>query len=262
MVLSIAGSDSGAGAGVQADLKTCAALGAFATTAITALTAQSTLGVLGVLPTPAGFLRRQVEAVLADFRVAATKTGMLATAENTETVADLAEAGALAPLAVDPVLVDHAGHQMLGPEVVDAYRRRLVPAAQVLTPNTHEAALLLGDPVGAITDAAGQGAAARRLGRLTNGHVVVKGGRLPGGEAIDVMWDGEGLHELVSPWVATGNNHGTGCSFATAVAVGLAQGHSPADAIARAKDFVARALAGAASWRLGAGRGAIDHFAP
>ncbi|MPY93436.1 MAG: bifunctional hydroxymethylpyrimidine kinase/phosphomethylpyrimidine kinase [Acidimicrobiia bacterium] len=262
VVLSIAGSDSGAGAGVQADLKTCAALGAFATTAITALTAQNTLGVLGVLPTPADFLVAQVRAVLADFTVAATKTGMLATAENAVAVAELGEEGVLGPLVVDPVLVDSSGRQILAPAVLDIYRRRLLALATVVTPNTQEAALLLGGQVGDIADVAGQRAAARRLGGATRGHVVVKGGRLSGGQALDVHWDGHALHELVSPWVVTANNHGTGCSFATAVAAGLAQGLGPADAIGRAKAFVARAVASAASWRLGAGRGGIDHFAP
>lgn len=258
VVLSIAGSDSGAAAGVQADLKTCAALGAFATTAITALTAQNTVGVRGVLVTPPDFLLAQVRAVLDDFAVAATKTGMLADAANAAVVADLAEAGELAPLVVDPVLVDSSGRQIVPDEVVETYRRRLLPQARVATPNTVEAGLLLRR---AVADRAAQREAARALG-ATTGLVVVKGGRLPGGEAVDVLSDGDEVHELVSPWVETANNHGTGCSFAAAVAAGLARGLDAPEAVAQAKAFVSRAVSGAASWRLGAGQGAIDHFGP
>lgn len=255
-MLAIAGSDPGAGAGIQADLKTCAALGVFATTAVTALTAQNTVGVRGVLVTPADFLAAQVRAVLDDFTVAATKTGMLAGAANVAVVAELAEAGELGPLVVDPVLVDFTGRQIVADDVVEAYRHRLLPLARVATPNTVEAALLLGRPV---PDRAAQRQAARALG-ATTGHVVVKGGRLPGGQAIDVLSDGDDVHELVSPWVETANNHGTGCSFATAIAAGLATGLDVPEAVGQAKAFVSRAVAGAAGWRLGAGRGAIDHF--
>lgn len=257
VVLSVSGSDSGAGAGAQADLKTYAALGVFGTTAITALTAQNTVGVRGVRPTPADFLELQIRAVLEDFDVTASKTGMLATADNVALVAELAAAGELPLLVVDPVMVNAHGDQMLGPEVERLYRQRLVPHAEVVTPNTHEAALLCGRPV---DDLGGQRDAARHLGDLGPRRVVVKGGRLPGGEAVDVCWDGSSLRELVSPWVPTVNNHGTGCSFAAAVAAGLALGMAADDAIDGAKAYVSAAVTGGASWRLGQGRGPIDHL--
>ena len=260
VVLSIAGSDSAAGAGAQVDLRTCAALGVHAATAITALTAQNTLGVAGVLPTPPDFLRLQIRTVLEDLTVRAVKTGFLATPANAEVVAELAGDGRLAPLVVDPVLVDRSGRRIAADELVETYRVGLLPRAAVLTPNVHEAEVLLGWEPGAIADVARQRDAARALGELGASWVVVKGGRLPGGEAVDAVWGEAGDEELVAPWVPTRNDHGTGCTFAAAVAAGLALGLPPSRAIPEAKAFVTRAVAGAVHWRLGAGHGGIDQL--
>ncbi|HEV2070158.1 MAG TPA: bifunctional hydroxymethylpyrimidine kinase/phosphomethylpyrimidine kinase, partial [Acidimicrobiales bacterium] len=256
VALVVAGSDSGGGAGVQADLKTFAAFGVFATTAITALTAQNTRGVASVHVTPPEFVVAQIDAVLADFSVRVTKTGMLATAEIVELVAARAATGALPALVVDPVMVASSGDRLLEPEAERAYVELLFPHAAVVTPNLREAAILVGRPLETVAD---MGGAARELGETGAGVVVIKGGHLEG-DAVDVAWDGEQLHELPSPRVVTRNNHGTGCSLASAVAAGLALGHGPLEALEEAKRYVHRGLEAAAGWHLGGGRGPIEHF--
>ncbi len=258
VALTIAGSDSGGGAGVQADLKAFAALGVFGTSALTALTAQSTTGVSGVLPVPGEFVVAQVEAVLADLPVAAVKTGMLGTLEVVRAVAGLAER--LPQLVVDPVMVASSGDRLLAAEAERAYVELLLPVATVLTPNLLEAQALLGAAIGTLEE---QRAAARELGALGPRVVVVKGGHATAdsaGEAVDVVWDGTSLWELRAPRLPTGNTHGTGCTFAAATAAGLARGLPVAEALARAKAYVGRALAGGATWRLGAGHGPLDHL--
>lgn len=258
VALTIAGSDSGGGAGVQADLKAFAALGVFGTSAVTALTAQNTRGVTGVHVVPAAFVVEQVEAVLADLPVAAVKTGMLATGEIVAAVAELAAAGRLPRLVVDPVMVASSGARLLEPDAERGYVTQLLPHAEVLTPNLLEAQVLLGD---AITTLAEQRDAARALGELGPRTVVVKGGhpvRDTGPDAVDIVWDGRALTELRAPRVAGRNDHGTGCTFAAATAAGLARGLGVPEALANAKALVARAVAGAAGWRLGAGHGPLD----
>ncbi len=260
VALTIAGSDSGGGAGIQADLKTFAACGVYGASAITALTAQNTRGVSGVHMVPADFVRAQVEAVLDDFAVAATKTGMLATADIVATVAQLAEQGRLPHLVVDPVMVASSGDRLLEQAAEDLYRDALLPQASVVTPNLHEAAVLLGEE---ITTLAEQHEAARALGTLCPGIVVVKGGhRTQGTEhvAIDVVWDGRTTTELGAPRIDTVNNHGTGCTFSAAIAAALASGATHGEAVERAKAFVTRAIGDAAGWRLGGGHGPLDHF--
>ena len=260
VALTIAGSDSSGGAGVQADLKTFAACGVFGTTAITALTAQNTTGVRGVLPVPAEFVVSQVEAVLDDLDVGAVKTGMLATPEIVSAVAALAAAGRLPHLVVDPVMVASSGARLLEPSAEQAYVCELLPQAQVLTPNLSEAQVLLR---GSITTLAEQREAARALGELGPPLVLVKGGHAVAGaenNAVDVLWDGTRLHELSGPRVPGSNDHGTGCSLASAITAGLAQGSDPVEAVQSAKAYVARALAGAVDWRLGSGHGPLDHF--
>ena len=260
VALTIAGSDSGGGAGIQADLKTFAACEVYGASAITALTAQNTRGVWGVHTVPADFVRAQVEAVLADFAVAATKTGMLATPDVVATVAELAEQGRLPHLVVDPVMVASSGDRLLEQAAEDLYRDALLPHAAVVTPNLHEASVLLGEE---ITTLAAQHEAARALGRLCPGVVVVKGGhRTKGTEhvAIDVVWDGHTTTELSAARVDTVNNHGTGCTFSAAIAAALASGATHGEAVQRAKAFVTRAIGDAADWRLGGGHGPLDHF--
>ncbi len=260
VALTIAGSDSGGGAGVQADLKTFAALGVFGTSALTALTAQNTRGVRGVLPVPPEFVVAQVQAVLDDLPVRAVKTGMLATAGVVEAVAELAAAGRLPHLVVDPVMVASSGDRLLESAAERAYVTRLLPVARVVTPNLLEAQVLLGGEIRSLSE---QVEAARALGALGPEVVVVKGGHPVAGtehEAVDVVWDGGRTYELRAPRVATANNHGTGCTFASAVAAGLAQGLPAADALHAAKAYVGRVVAGGADWQLGGGHGPLDHF--
>lgn len=258
VVLVVAGSDSGGGAGVQADLRTLAAHGVFATTAITAVTAQNTVGVDAVHVVPPEVVAAQMDAVLCDFTVGATKTGMLATAGIVEVVAQRASAGALPNLVVDPVMVASSGDRLLAPEAERAYLELLFPHAAVITPNLREVSVLVGREVATVAD---MGRAAVELGRTGASMVVVKGGHRAGDDAVDVVWDGERLHELLGPRVATSNDHGTGCSLATAIAAGLARGDDLLATVHAAKAFVGRALEAAAAWDLGRGRGPIDHFA-
>ena len=260
VALTIAGSDSSGGAGVQADLKAFAAQRVHGASALTALTAQSTTGVTGVHVVPAAFVVEQVEAVLADLRVAAVKTGMLGTTEVVRAVAGLAAAGRLPRLVVDPVMVASSGARLLEPAGEQAYVDELLPHARVLTPNLLEAQVLAG---GEITCLAEQQEAARALAALGPQVVVVKGGhavRDSGDEAVDVVWDGRTLTHLRAPRTATRNDHGTGCTFAAATAARLAHGDDVPEALAAAKAYVAAALAGGAAWRLGAGHGPLDHF--
>ncbi len=260
--LTVAGSDSGGGAGIQADLTTFAAFRVHGTCAVTAVTAQNTVGVLGVHPVPAGFVVAQVEAVLADLDVRAVKTGMLGTAEVVAAVAALAAAGRLPQLVVDPVMVASSGDRLLEPAAERAYRELLLPQTVVLTPNLVEAQVLLGATIGSLAE---QREAARALGALGPQVVVVKGGHGAGDspdEAVDVVWDGRGLHELRSPRLDTANTHGTGCTFSAAVTAGLARGDALPAALSAAKAYVDRGLAGGAGWRLGAGHGPLDRLGP
>ena len=261
VALTIAGSDSGGGAGIQADLKSFAALGVFGASAITALTAQNTRGVRGVLPVDPGFVVAQVDAVLDDLPVVAVKTGMLATAGVVEAVAALAAAGRLPLLVVDPVMVASSGDRLLEGEAERSYLEALLPHATVLTPNVSEAEVLLN---GSISSLADQCEAARALGELGAANVVVKGGHALAdtlGDAIDVLWDGGSLHELRTPRIDTANNHGTGCTFSAAIAAALATGSGVREAVGVGKEFVTRALRGGAKWQLGGGHGPLDHFA-
>jgi hydroxymethylpyrimidine/phosphomethylpyrimidine kinase len=257
--LTIAGSDSGGGAGVQADLKTFAANGVHGTSALTAVTAQNTSEVRGVVALDPAFVRLQVETVLADFAVGAVKTGMLATAGTVCEVAALADAGALPHLVVDPVLVSSSGQQLMEPAGIAAYLERLLPLALVATPNLREAAVLTGVPVEELTSLEARVAAAERVRSGGARWVVVKGGHLTG-SADDVVAGPDGTHILPGERVGTRNDHGTGCSLSAAVAAQLAGGASVPEALRAAKAFVTRALAGGARWRLGAGHGPLDHF--
>lgn len=262
VALTIAGSDSGGGAGIQGDLRTFAAHGVFATTAVTAVTAQNTVEVRAVHALPPELVAAQVEAVLDDLPVATVKTGMLATAAITGAVADLAVAGRLANLVVDPVMVSSSGARLLEADAEAAYVERLLPVAAVLTPNRAEAAVLCGGEIRSLAD---QREAARALAGHGTAVVVVTGGHPAagsGGDAVDVVADGRTgrVRELRTPWVESGNVHGTGCSFAAAIAAGVARGLGVDDAIVRAKAFVHAAIAGSVRWRIGTGHGPLDHF--
>jgi hydroxymethylpyrimidine/phosphomethylpyrimidine kinase len=252
VALTIAGSDSGGGAGIQADLKTFATHGVFGTSVVTALTAQNTQAVRAVRPTPADFTAAQLDALLEDLPPRAVKTGMLATAENIGLVAT--RAAHFPYLVVDPVLVSSSGQRLLAAEAERAYVDVLFPHATVVTPNLREAAVLTGRALSTVDDMI---AAAGELAATGARCVVVKGGDRAGADAIDVAWfDGE-PHLLSAGRVETPNNHGTGCTFAAALTARLALGYPLAEAVAAAKTYVTNALILGAGWRLGAGHGPL-----
>lgn len=269
VALTIAGSDSGAGAGLQADLKTFAAHGVFGTSAVTAVTAQNTRAVTGVVVLDPEFVVAQIEAVLADLGPRAVKTGMLATGDIVLAVAGLADRSAFERLVVDPVLVSSTGHRLVDDAGIDAYRTRLIPRATVVTPNLREAAVLTDQTLTALGSIDAMVAAAEAIRRLGADTVVVKGGHFAaavsdGGTALapspDVVVGPEGTVVLEAERVITGNDHGTGCSLSAAIAANLALGVGTLEAVRAAKRYVRAALIGAASWRLGSGHGPIDHF--
>ncbi|MGW3620721.1 bifunctional hydroxymethylpyrimidine kinase/phosphomethylpyrimidine kinase [Micromonospora arida] len=252
-LLTIAGSDSGGGAGIQADLKVFAALGAYGTSVLTAVTAQNTRGVDAVLPLPPRTVTEQLDSVLTDFTVRAVKTGMLGTPAIADVVAEAARDGRLPQLVVDPVLVATSGHRL---GVVGAVER-LLPYARVATPNCAEAAAITGRPVDGV---AAMVVAAEALVAGGPEYVVVTGGDLDGDEAVDVLHGGGVTTLLRAPRVTTRHTHGTGCSFSAAIAVRLGLGDPVPAAVGAAKEYVLRALTGARGWELGAGRGPLNHF--
>ncbi len=255
--MTIAGSDSGGGAGLQADLKTFAALGVFGTSVVTAVTAQNTAAVLAVEAIGPGLVEAQMDAVLSDLAVGAVKTGMLASSANICAVARWAAQGRLPNLVVDPVLVASTGRPLLDEDGVAAYRALLLPHAAVVTPNTGEAALLAEMAVEDVDDMV---RAAHRLADTGAAVVVVKGGHLAGSRSPDVVLVDGRLEVLEGARVASPNDHGTGCTLSAATAALLARGATALDAVVRAKAFVTDALRGSATWRLGAGHGPLDHF--
>jgi hydroxymethylpyrimidine/phosphomethylpyrimidine kinase len=254
-VLVIAGSDSGGGAGIQADIKAITAMGGFAATAITALTAQNTLGVHGVHPVPVAFLRQQIEIVLDDLGADAVKTGMLADTTTIETVCEaLAARPSRLPLVLDPVMVAKGGQALLAEAAVGTLRRRLLPMASVITPNLPEAAALAGTTIASESD---MRLAAGALLALGVPAVLLKGGHLPGETVIDLLATADGTQAFAAPRIATRHTHGTGCTLASALAAGLAQGMTLHDAVARARAYVRAAIASAPGY--GAGHGPLDH---
>jgi hydroxymethylpyrimidine/phosphomethylpyrimidine kinase len=255
--MTIAGSDSGGGAGLQADLKTFAAHGVFGTTAVTAVTAQNTAEVRGVDVVDADLVDLQIATVLSDLPVVAVKTGMLGSSANVAVVGRWAAAGRLPNLVVDPVLVASTGRPLLGVGGVEAYRQFLIPHAFVLMPNTREAALLTD---AAVDDVEGMVRAAHRLADMGARSVVVKGGHLTGDNAPDVVVLDGVDHVLDGPRVVSVNVHGTGCTLSAATAARLALGTDVLGALTCAKEFVTVAIAGATAWHLGAGHGPLDHF--
>ncbi|MBV9862042.1 MAG: bifunctional hydroxymethylpyrimidine kinase/phosphomethylpyrimidine kinase [Alphaproteobacteria bacterium] len=257
-VLIIAGSDSGGGAGIQADIKTVTMLDGYAATAITALTAQNTEGVFGVVPITPDFIARQIEVVLDDIGADAVKTGMLHDAGVIETVAAVlqARAGDI-PLVVDPVMVAKGGARLIEPEAIEALKRLLAARATVLTPNLPEAEVLCGYPIGTLE---AMRSAARDLVSLGCRSVLLKGGHLAGGTVPDVLASAEGVRVWQTPRIDSRHTHGTGCTLASAIAAGLAQGMPVEPAVARARDYVQRAILGAPG--LGRGHGPLDHAHP
>jgi hydroxymethylpyrimidine kinase/phosphomethylpyrimidine kinase len=254
VALTIAGSDSGGGAGIQADLKTFAAAGVYGASVITAVTAQNTRAVTGVHQLPGPIVRGQLTAVLDDLPVAAAKTGMLGSDEVAAVVAAAARDGLLPNLVVDPVLVATSGGRLGVLSSVE----QLLPYAVVATPNIAEASALVGWTVRTPDDMA---KAAAEIGAGGARCVVVTGGDLDGdAEAIDAVWTPDGAWTLAGPRVRTRNTHGSGCSYSAAVAARLALGDRVPEALGFAKAYVGRAIGGSAGWRLGSGNGPLDHF--
>ncbi|MFI5660935.1 bifunctional hydroxymethylpyrimidine kinase/phosphomethylpyrimidine kinase [Streptomyces sp. NPDC051684] len=254
-VLTIAGSDSGGGAGIQADLKTMLALGAHGMSVLTAVTAQNSLGVQGAWSLPLEAVRAQYRSVVDDIGVQALKTGMLADPDMVVTVAELLSE-APAPVVVDPVSVSKHGDRLLANDAIDAVRDRLLPVATVVTPNLDEVAEITGVAVEADTAETDMRRAAERLLAYGPRWALIKGGHLPG-EAVDLLTDGTDEHWLRSPRHDNAHTHGTGCTLASAVAAGLAQGHEVPEAVRRAKEYVTGAIA--AGFALGSGIGPVDH---
>ena len=252
--LTIAGSDSGGGAGIQADLKTFSALGVYGASVITAVTAQNTLGVSAVLDMPVDLIRAQLDAVMTDIGADAAKTGMLSSAEIVRTVAGGVRRYQIDKLVVDPVMVAKSGDRLLREDAISALRDTLLPLALVVTPNIPEAEVLTGRRIGSEAD---MEEAARAISQWGPRYVVVKGGHLAG-EAVDVVFDGQWVERFVTPRVRTEHTHGTGCTFSAAIAARLAAGREPLQAIAEAKEFLYQALRHA--YRVGAGHSPVHHF--
>ena len=253
--LTIAGSDSGGGAGIQADLKTFAAFGVYGASAVTAVTAQNTLGVQAIHDVPADVVAAQIDAVLSDIGADAVKTGMLSSAAIIEVVADRLRAHGATRLVLDPVMVAKSGDRLLRDDAMAALRELLLPLAEVVTPNAGEAAVLAGIEV---TDGASAREAARRIHALGPRHVIVKGGHLGGPTSDDIMFDGKRFEVLAGPRIATDNTHGTGCTFSAAIAAELAAGCSPLEAARSARAFVQGAIEHTEA--IGAGHGPLNHL--
>jgi hydroxymethylpyrimidine/phosphomethylpyrimidine kinase len=253
--LTIAGSDSGAGAGIQADLKTFAAHGVYGTSAITAITAQNTRGVSGWEAVSPALVVSQIEAIVSDIGADAVKTGMLANVAIVDAVADTLRRLGLTALVVDPVMIAKGGDRLLEEAAVDAIRTRLLPLAYVVTPNVPEAEALAGLRIRSLDDMA---TAARRILELGPRVVLVKGGHLEGDESIDVAADPDGIFELRGARIATLRTHGTGCTLASAIASNLALGHDVREAIRRARTYLEGAIRNAPA--IGHGHGPLSHF--
>lgn len=254
-VLIVAGSDSGGGAGIQADIKTVTALGGYAMTAVTALTAQNTRGVFGVVEVEPAFVRRQIELCLEDIGADALKTGMLSTAATIEAVAAaVGERAGDLPLVVDPVMVAKGGAMLLRAEAVQTLTERLLPRATILTPNIPEAAVLAGMEIG---DLAQMRLAAQALLERGARAVLLKGGHLPGPAVTDLLATAEGIEAFSDPRIETASTHGTGCTLASAIAVGLAQGLALRAAVGRARAYLREAIRSAPGF--GRGHGPLNH---
>ena len=254
-VLIIAGSDSSAGAGIQADLKTCAALGVYATTAVTAVTAQNTVGVTTVHELPPDIVAAQIDAVVTDIRPDAVKTGMLANAAIIEVVAAKIREHALPNVIVDPVMVAKGGARLLHPQATAAFRSLLLPLALVATPNIPEAEKLVGHSVHSEEDIR---EAERAIHDMGARNVVITGGHRKGAMATDILFDGHDFHEFSAPRLDTTTAHGTGCTFASAIAAHLALEQTVIEATGHAKEYVTEALRHAQP--LGHGHGPLNHF--
>jgi hydroxymethylpyrimidine/phosphomethylpyrimidine kinase len=258
IALTIAGSDSSGGAGIQADLKTFAALGVYGASAITALTAQNTRGVSGIHPVPAEFVTAQIDAVFGDLDVKAVKIGMVAQLATIDVIAASLARWSPKHVVLDPVLVATSGDRLLAADAVERLRTGLIPLASLITPNLPEAAALLDEPIA--TDQAAIERQGRRLLAMGCPAVLIKGGHGQGSESIDYLVSGNGTLALPAPRIVTQHTHGTGCSLSSAIAAGLAKGEDLEDAVRHAKTFISAAIAAADRLDVGHGHGPIHHF--
>ncbi|BCA56307.1 Hydroxymethylpyrimidine/phosphomethylpyrimidine kinase [Nitrospira sp. KM1] len=254
-VLTIAGSDSGGGAGIQADLKAMSANGVFGMSVITAITAQNTEEVTDVFELPTSVVAAQIDAVFDDFEVSAVKTGMLSSAIIVETVAAMLQPQGVTNLVVDPVMISKSGHTLLQPEAIDAVKTKLFPLALVVTPNIREAQQLSGIEIKTLADA-------RRAAKIIHGfgcrHVLIKGGHLIAERGTDLLYDGRFFNIFKGEFIDTPHTHGTGCTFASAIAAHLARGKSVGDAVQTAKTYLTEAIRH--SLAIGHGTGPTNHF--
>lgn len=259
IALTIAGSDSSGGAGIQADLKTFAAHQVYGASVIVALTAQNTQAVTAIHPVPAGFVTAQIDAVFDDLDVAAVKIGMLATAELIETVADGLVRHGARNIVLDPVMIAASGGRLLQEDAIEALKRRLLPLATIVTPNLPEAATLLGTAVAETEEAASE--QARALLALGPANVLVKGGHGTGPDSVDILIGKDGRRErLIAPRIDTRNTHGTGCTLSSAIAAGIAHGIALNEAVALAKRYISAAIAASDEVKVGHGHGPVHHF--
>lgn len=260
-VLTIAGSDSGGGAGIQADIKTISALGCYATTAITAITVQNTVGVEAVHPVPVDFVKGQIEAVLSDIGADAVKIGMLQSAEIVQAVAEMLRKYKVGNVVLDPVMVSTSGHRLIEEEAIDTLRRELIPLARVITPNIPEAEILLGGEE--IRSQASLPEMAQRLSASYGVSVLLKAGHLSEDELTDILYDKETdkLLQLTSKRIRTRNTHGTGCTMSSALAASLAKGETLQQAASSAKTFISNAIIAGADYEIGHGHGPVQFLA-
>jgi hydroxymethylpyrimidine/phosphomethylpyrimidine kinase len=258
IAVTIAGSDSGGGAGIQADLKTFSALGVYGASVVTALTAQNTLGVQGIHDVPPGFVAQQMDSVFSDLAVGAVKIGMLSRSPVIQTVAAGLERHHASNVVLDPVMVATSGDRLLAAEAVETLKATLMPLALIVTPNLPEAAALLDAPV-----ADGEGAMraqADRILALGPRAVLIKGGHAHGRESVDLLIDAAGCRRFASPRVVTDNTHGTGCTLSAAIAAGLAKGLALGDTVAQAKAYIGAAISASGQLHVGRGHGPVHHF--
>jgi hydroxymethylpyrimidine/phosphomethylpyrimidine kinase len=263
-VLTVAGSDSGGGAGIQADLKTFSAIGCFGMSVITALTAQNTRGVTGIYPIPPSFAGEQMDAVLSDIGADAVKIGMLYSAELIETVAGRLKRFKAANIVLDPVMVAQSGDKLIQDDAVDALKTHLFPLADVVTPNLPEAEVLLGRKLSGPNELKADEikTAAATLARLGSRSVLIKGGHSIGGESTDYLYMAEEDRyvEISGERIQTRNNHGTGCTLSSAIAAYMAMGSGIEDAVRYAKAYIQKAISAGSSYRIGEGNGPVHHF--
>jgi hydroxymethylpyrimidine/phosphomethylpyrimidine kinase len=258
IAVTIAGSDSGGGAGIQADLKTFSALGVYGASVITALTAQNTRGVRAIHDVPPSFIAEQIDAVFSDLKVSAVKIGMLSQPKVIEAVVAGLERWQQTNVVLDPVMIAASGDRLLAPEAIDVLRRVLVPRALVITPNLPEAAALLEAPMA--RNEAEMREQAKRLLALGCRAVLLKGGHAEGPQSVDFLVEGTSEARLAAERIATENTHGTGCTLSSAIAAGLAKGQDLSAAVRKAKDYVTAAIAAADRIKIGSGRGPTHHF--